>query len=68
MAQDRRGIRFPGRAACGNRNRKNNQEIAQQYYLSIHTVKSHIENIFKKMRINKRASLFNIINEIRNTL
>jgi len=45
-----------------------NQEIAQKYYISIHTVKSHIENIFKKMRINKRASLFNIINEIRSTL
>ncbi len=45
-----------------------NQEIAQKYYISIHTVKSHIESIFRKMGINKRTSLFNIINEVWATL
>lgn len=45
-----------------------NQEIGDKFYISIHTVKSHIESIFKKMGINKRASLFRIIDEIRSTL
>jgi DNA-binding CsgD family transcriptional regulator len=45
-----------------------NEEIADKLFLSVHTVKTHIENIYKKMGINKRTSLFNIINEIGYTI
>jgi|GEM_PF-3334379 len=45
-----------------------NEEIAQKLYLSINTVKTHIENVYKKMGINKRVSLLDIINEISYTI
>lgn len=45
-----------------------NEEIAKKFYISINTIKKHIENIYKKMGINKRSSLINIINEISYTV
>ncbi len=34
-----------------------NQEIARSLFLSIHTVKTHMQNIFKKMDVKNRTSL-----------
>jgi DNA-binding CsgD family transcriptional regulator len=35
----------------------NNEEIAKSLFLSIYTVKTHIQNIYKKLGINSRISL-----------
>ncbi len=39
---------------------KHNQEIADQLYLSVGTVKTHIHNIYLKMDIKKRAQIFEL--------
>lgn len=33
---------------------KSNQEIADNFFISVHTVKKHISNIFKKLNIKSR--------------
>jgi DNA-binding NarL/FixJ family response regulator len=37
--------------ACG----KSNQEIADKLFISVHTVKKHVSNIFKKLNISSRS-------------
>ena len=37
---------------------KTNQDIANELFLSIGTVKTHIHNIFVKLEVNKRAEVF----------
>jgi len=39
---------------------KSNQEIANELFLSIGTVKTHIHNIFVKLEVKKRAEIFTI--------
>ena len=34
---------------------KTNQEIADQLFISVHTVKKHISNVFKKLNISSRS-------------
>ncbi|MBO0476686.1 helix-turn-helix transcriptional regulator [Vagococcus sp. DIV0080] len=40
-----------------------NQEIADELFLSIGTVKTHVHNIYVKLDINKRATLFSLFEE-----
>lgn len=42
-----------------------NTAIANRLYLSSHTVKTHIQNIFTKMKIHNRTSILRIINEMK---
>ncbi|EHK9493926.1 response regulator transcription factor [Enterococcus faecalis] len=37
---------------------KTNQDIANELFLSIGTVKTHIHNIFVKLEVSKRAEVF----------
>ncbi|MGT2771912.1 helix-turn-helix transcriptional regulator [Streptococcus marimammalium] len=39
---------------------KNNQEIAQELFLSVGTVKAHIHNIYSKMNIHTRKEFFDL--------
>jgi len=41
-----------------------NKEIADALYLSVHTVKTHMQNIFKKMDVTNRMSLYHKINSL----
>lgn len=36
------------------------QQIADKYFITIDTVRSHIKNIYKKLQINSKAQLFNL--------
>ena len=36
-----------------------NQEISKELFVSVHTVKSHLQHIFSKMNINTRYQLIN---------
>lgn len=38
-----------------------NQQIADILYISIHTVKTHVENIFKKLDVKNRVSMVHIL-------
>jgi DNA-binding CsgD family transcriptional regulator len=40
-----------------------NQGISDALIISLHTVKTHIENIYKKMKVNSRTSMIHKINE-----
>ena len=39
----------------------NNKEISQTLYISIHTVKNHVTNIFKKIGVSERSEMFSLI-------
>ena len=45
---------------------KSNQEIADQLYLSVGTVKTHVHNIFMKLEITKRNQLFEVYSSFEN--
>jgi DNA-binding CsgD family transcriptional regulator len=40
---------------------KSNKEIEEQLFISFHTVKNHIYNIFKKCGVNSRSQLIHLV-------
>ncbi len=42
---------------------KSNQKISMQLFISVDTVKTHIKNIYKKLEVNNRLQLFNLLKE-----
>ena len=42
---------------------KNNREICDELYISVHTVKNHIYSIFQKLDIKNRYQLINLLSE-----
>jgi DNA-binding CsgD family transcriptional regulator len=49
---------------CISKGYKNDQ-IAKELFLSVHTVKTHIQNMFKKFNVSNRISLLNRIRDIK---
>ena len=45
---------------------KNNREIQDELFISYHTVKNHIYNIFRKMNVKNRYQLINLISQENN--
>lgn len=45
---------------------KNNRQIQEELFISYHTVKNHIYNIFQKMNVKNRYQLINIISRENN--
>lgn len=43
-------------------NKKKNQEIAKEMFIELSTVKTHINNIYKKIGVKSRKELFDILN------
>ena len=43
---------------AGIRARKSNKELAQEFYISLSTVKTHINSIYKKMGVTQREQLY----------
>ena len=43
---------------------KSNQEIEDTLYISVHTVKNHIYNIYQKTGVNSRTQLLHLINKL----
>jgi DNA-binding CsgD family transcriptional regulator len=46
---------------------KSNREIEHELYISVYTVKNHIQNIFKKIGVKNRFQFLAIINEFLNS-
>ncbi|NIQ00334.1 MAG: hypothetical protein GWM98_07790, partial [Nitrospinaceae bacterium] len=49
--------------ACLIRDGLDNQEIAEHLFISLHTTKNHIKNLFQKLGIHSRTKLIALLNE-----